>query len=201
MRAAVLFGAITLMDASVFLQASTAPGDQGPWELTESSRLEYITDILRESRTGLSGRQEEVLARVILEESLANELDPLLVMALIKTESTFYNWAKSYKGARGLMQIMPSTGRWVAAELDLEWDGDRTLYNPFLNVRLGIRYISMLRDRYGDDTFLTLAAYNEGPTRLSRVLREGGAPPERYARKVLAYYEDFAAESGFAGYN
>jgi soluble lytic murein transglycosylase len=196
--AAVLIGGMAIMEACVspMFDASSDVQSSGMDIPDDASRLSYMAGLLSESRTGLGPADEARLAEVILEESVANGLDPLFVMALIKTESTFYNWARSYKGAKGLMQIMPRTGRWVAEELDLEWDGDRTLFNPYLNVRLGIRYISHLRERYGDDTLLTLAAYNAGPTRLSRIIRRGANPPERYANKVLAIYKDF--QEGYA---
>jgi soluble lytic murein transglycosylase len=198
--AAVLIGGMAIMEACVFpmFDASFDVQSSGMDIPDDESRLSYMAALLSESRTGLGPADEARLAEVILEESVANGLDPLFVMALIKTESTFYNWARSYKGAKGLMQIMPRTGRWAAEELDLEWDGDRTLFNPYLNVRLGIRYISHLRERYGDDTLLTLAAYNAGPTRLSRIIRRGANPPKRYADKVLANYKDF--QEGY-GYN
>ena len=158
---------------------------------TEDPRLAHIAGLLKESRTGLNDTIELRLAEVILEESLKHDVDPLLVMALIRTESTFDNWAQSHKGALGLMQIMPETGRWVAGEFDIEWGGEGTLFDPYQNVRLGIRYYSVLRERYGNDTRLTLTAYNEGPTRLSRRIRRGRKPPRRYASKVLAHYRDF----------
>ncbi|MFQ5441550.1 MAG: lytic transglycosylase domain-containing protein [Thermodesulfobacteriota bacterium] len=192
--AAVLFGALVLADA-VLLPAFE------PYSFEGTSRLDYISGILNESKTGLSDDDEAKLARVILNESSSYKVDPLLVMALIKTESTFYNWARSYKGAKGLMQIMPMTGRWVAGELDLEWEGDHTLFDPYANVKMGIHYLSVLREKYGEDTFLTLAAYNAGPSRLSRIIRDGGSLPRTYASKVLANYKDFQKKAGYTGYN
>ncbi len=188
--AAILFGALVLADAMLIPALE-------PYSFEGTSRLEYISGILNDSRTGLSGDDEAKLARVILKESSAYKVDPLLVMALIKTESTYYNWARSYKGAKGLMQLMPVTGRWAAGELDLEWDGDRTLFDPYANVRMGIHYLSVLREKYGEDTFLTLAAYNAGPSRLSRIIRRGGNLPRRYARKVLANYKDLQEKAGY----
>ncbi|GMR05004.1 MAG: hypothetical protein BMS9Abin23_0928 [Thermodesulfobacteriota bacterium] len=189
--AAVLFGVLVLAEATLMPTLESH-------SFKNSSRIDYISGILKDSRTGLSTPDEARLARVILDESAAYDVDPLLVMALIQTESTFYNWARSYKGAKGLMQIMPHTGRWVARELDLEWNGDRTLFDPYMNVRLGIHYFSLLREKYGENTFLTLAAYNAGPARLSRIIRRGAKPPVRYANKVLANYR--ALQKG-ADYN
>jgi soluble lytic murein transglycosylase-like protein len=194
LRAVIFLGVLIVAEALVIPSPNAGPNADS---FTEASKLDYMTGILREHWTGLDAVGEARLARIIYDESSAQNLDPLLVMALIKTESTFYNWARSYKGAKGLMQIMPRTGRWAAQELDLEWDGDRTLYNPDLNVRLGIYYLSSLQERYRDDTLLSLAAYNAGPTSLSRRIRRGKALPKGYANKVLANYKDFRVGIGY----
>ena len=165
--------------------------------LSGTTRLYYMNDILRKSITGLSAPDEAKLVTVIIDESSAYKVDPLLVMALIKTESTYYNWARSYKGAMGLMQIMPPTGRWVAGEIDLEWVGDDTLYDPYTNVRLGIHYFSALKQRYEDNLELTLAAYNAGPTRLSSLMRRGRTPPRVYAKKVMDNYQQLKQMEGY----
>ncbi len=194
LRAVIFFGVLLAAEALVIPSPNADPNAD---YFTEAYRLEYLTGILNEHRTGLDAVDEARLARIIYEECSMQNLDPLLVMALIKTESSFYNWARSYKGAKGLMQLMPRTGRWAAQELDLEWDGDRTLYNPDINVRLGIYYFSALQDRYRDDTMLSIAAYNEGPTRLARRIRRGKAPPKGYADKVLANYKDLREGIGY----
>ena len=186
LKAVIFFGVLIIAEAFFIPSPNADPNSD---YFTESSNLEYMTEILRGYFTGLKADDEVRLARIIYEESLAQNLDPLLVMALIKTESTFYNWARSYKGAKGLMQLMPRTGRWAARELDLKWDGDRTLYNPDINVRLGIYYFSVLQERYRDDTMLSITAYNEGPTRVARRIRRGKSQPKGYSNKVLANYK------------
>ena len=192
---AVIFLGVLIIAEAFFIPSPNA--DPNADFFTEASRLEYMTRILREHWTGLGADDEARLARIIYEESSAQNLDPLLVMALIKTESTFYYRARSYKGAKGLMQLMPRTGRWAARELDLQWDGDRTLYNPDINVKLGIYYFSVLQERYRDDTMLSIAAYNEGPTRIARRIRRGKALPKGYSNKVLTNYKGFREGIGY----
>lgn len=148
-----------------------------------------VMTVLKDYRTGLAFSEERKLAQVIVDESRTYGMDPLLVLALIKTESTFYNWSKSFKGAVGLMQILPTTGEALARELDLEWAGEETLLNPFVNVKLGIHYLSKLKDRFKDDTGF-IAAYNTGPTRLAYRRRLGQNPGRWYADRVLANYEN-----------
>lgn len=105
------------------------------------------------------------------------KLDPNLIRAMVEVESDFEIRAVSPKGAEGLMQIMPGTGRGLG--LVDPFDGAR-------NLEAGIRYFRGLLDNFGD-VRLALAAYNAGP---ARVAQAGGVPdiPETkaYVAKVLA---------------
>lgn len=159
----------------------------------DASMLDYVHGILKENRTGLGSIEELKLAEAILMESVTNKIDPLFVLALMKTESTFYNWSKSFNGALGLMQILPSTGEELAGELNLKWDGEGTLLDPYANVKMGVRYFSKLQDRY-KDTETSLTAYNVGPGRVDSGVE--GLPPV-FARKVLSNYRYFKERADF----
>lgn len=89
--------------------------------------------------------------------------DPLLVLALIRQESAFQEMARSIVGARGLMQIMPRTGKSLAKKKNFR---PEDLYDPELNVRLGTTYIDKLIKRYDGNLFHVLAAYNAGALRV-----------------------------------
>jgi hypothetical protein len=80
---------------------------------------------MEEHRTGLASVTKEEVAEVIYEEATRHNYDPKFVLALIATESEFYNWAVSEKGAKGLMQIMPYVAESLAQELGIEYSGDR----------------------------------------------------------------------------
>lgn len=86
-----------------------------------------------------------------MDESRNYNIDPLWTAALIKTESGFRRTARSEKGALGLMQIRLSTGKGIAEELRLGWDGEKTLLNPYNNVKMGLHYLSWLFERYDKD--------------------------------------------------
>ena len=106
---------------------------------------------------------KEELAEVIYEEAIRYNHDPKFILALIAIESSFQNWSVSEQGAKGLMQIMPYVAESLAQELGIEWSGDRTLFNPFLNIRMGSYYLSQLIHEF-KDLRLALTAYNYGPT-------------------------------------
>jgi soluble lytic murein transglycosylase-like protein len=134
--------------------------------------------------TGLDPALHEDLARAILSESAAAQLDPLLVLAVIEVESGFDPAAVSRAGALGLMQLLPSTLQREAAGLGLAVTDP---HDPVANVRAGVRYLRRCLDSYRDRD-VALMAYNAGPNRLYGWIQAGAVPGEvvGYARRVLA---------------
>lgn len=100
------------------------------------------------------------------------ELDPYFVAAVIRVESRFFSVAESRRGAKGLMQLMPETARWVAQQMNLEYRPE-LLEDPQYNIRLGCWYLSNLLAQFDGNPFLVLAAYNGGRGRVTRWLEEG----------------------------
>ncbi|NKE69927.1 lytic transglycosylase domain-containing protein [Nitrospiraceae bacterium HYJII51-Mn-bac16s-1-B09] len=149
-----------------------------------------IFEILSGFETGLDKHQEKKLASFIHQESRRYGFDPELIVAVISTESSFYNWAISPKGAVGLMQLIPTTGKEVAERNDIVWHGKDLLFDPFLNIRLGIHYLWMLYLKFGD-IHIALTAYNYGPGKVVRWLKAGQKIPTNYSEKVLDYYQKF----------
>ncbi|MCL1905998.1 MAG: lytic transglycosylase domain-containing protein [Clostridiales bacterium] len=107
-------------------------------------------------------------------EAIAGEydIDPWLVFAVIRVESSFNEAAESHAGARGLMQIMPSTASWIA---DTAGFGpvEEDIWLPEINIRLGCWYIDWLRDYYSGDTVAAVAAYNAGISNVDGWLAKG----------------------------
>ncbi|MCK4771713.1 MAG: lytic transglycosylase domain-containing protein [Candidatus Latescibacteria bacterium] len=116
-------------------------------------------------------------ADLIVSETSGWDLDPFLVLALIKQESAFEQDARSYVGARGLMQLMPATADEWARRLRHPPVEDEDLYNPRINLRLGIPYLARLVNQFNGSIEKALAAYNAGPTNVRRW--ERGLPDER----------------------
>jgi soluble lytic murein transglycosylase-like protein len=156
----------------VDLAGAPSPGDQ-------------IAARFARFQTGLAAFEIREVARVVVEESERNGFDWELVLAVIETESSFNNFARSNVGALGLMQIMPATGEMLAAQLSIPWNGASTLFDPVVNVRLGTRYLAALHAKY-QTWDGALAAYNWGPAAIDRRLRRGDALPSLYARAVYA---------------
>ncbi|MFL5783035.1 MAG: transglycosylase SLT domain-containing protein [Bacteriovoracaceae bacterium] len=99
-----------------------------------------------------------------LRKALKNDtLDPLVVLSLIRQESVFNPQARSPVGARGLMQIMPTTARRMKRTVR-----DKHLVNPELNIELGTRYFKNLLKRYDGNLVYVLGAYNAGEARVER---------------------------------
>jgi soluble lytic murein transglycosylase-like protein len=116
----------------------------------------------------------------IAESGKRNGVDPVLLYAIMHRESSFKRYAVSYKGARGLMQLMPAT----AVRF-----GVRNIFDPAQNVEGGARYVRFLLDRFGGDVRLALAGYNAGE---GAVDKYQGVPPYRetqeYVRRIGERY-------------
>jgi len=122
----------------------------------------------------------------ILQASQAYEVEPALIRAIIMVESSYNPRAVSHRGAKGLMQLMPITAKWLGVD---------DAFDPALNIDGGVRYLKRLLDRFEGNVELALAAYNAG----SRYVRKyGGVPPFRatrsYIKKVLEYHEQYQVE-------
>ena len=109
----------------------------------------------------------------IREEARRHKLDPYLIAGIIRQETVFNPKARSRANALGLMQLLPSTGQAVAKKNSL--GGGRIsqadFFNPVINIQLGTAYIRELFDRFGRFEYVA-AAYNGGPTRVSRWLNQ-----------------------------
>ena len=128
-------------------------------------------------------------------------IDKYLVYAIIKAESNFEEEAKSASNAVGLMQIMESTAMETANKLELNIT-EEYLFEPELNIQLGIRYFTDLLEKYNNNYNLAIIAYNAGIGNVDKWIQEGtikedGSDIENvpfketnnYVRKILRDYE------------
>ena len=128
-------------------------------------------------------------------------IDPLLVYSIIKAESNFKEGATSNRGAIGLMQLLDKTAKEVAENNVMEYETGVTLYNAEKNIKLGIIYLSSLKNIYNNVPVM-LAAYNAGIGNVNRWIENGtiksdGSDIENipfketntYVRKILKDYK------------
>lgn len=109
---------------------------------------------------------------IVNEAAHRHNVDPLLVVAMMRTESGFDPAAVSVKGARGLMQLMPDTARWAAEQMGLTSFVVDDLDVPDTNIALAVWYIGHLMDTFDHRVLPVVAAYNAGPGNVQRWLRE-----------------------------
>ena len=127
-------------------------------------------------------------------------IDPMLSYAIIKTESNFKENAESKSGAIGLMQLMENTAREQAEKINIGYSKE-ILYEPEINIKLGLNYFNVLLDYYNQNYILAFAAYNAGIGNVQKWIEEGiikrdGSDIENipfketnmYVRKVLSTY-------------
>ena len=123
--------------------------------------------------------------RTIREHAERHELDPAWLAAQIRAESAWMPQARSSADARGLMQILPGTGRDLARTLGLPWPGSAALDRPLFNITLGSAYLRQQLDAFGGRPHLAIAAYNAGPTPVRRwQAARGGLDPDLFIETI-----------------
>ena len=180
-------------------------GGSGEWiEVADNTKKKQVHELLKiysvvkTHRNDLKDASVWAISRTILEESRKHSLDPLLVLAVIRVESSFQDLAVSSEGARGLMQIRPIVANAMAEEVDLgsgEIPDPGSLDDPVLNIKLGVFYLRHLKKSFRD-LKLVLTAYNWGPTEIRNRLEENEELPLEYAMKVLAAYHGYHKGKG-----
>jgi soluble lytic murein transglycosylase len=139
-----------------------------------------------------------------LDHTSLNGFDPLFVGALVMAESDWDPHAFSRVGARGLMQLMPETGRRLARTLGIELSTDDQLFDASLNLRLGAAYLAELLQRFDGSLPLMFASYNAGEDAVSKWWAQRGSQDieefiadipyretRRYVQRVFVYYAEY----------
>lgn len=130
---------------------------------------------------------------LVLQESAQRELDPLVMYALMRQESQFIPGARSHADARGLTQVIPSTGEGIAQQLGDNGFSPGDLYLPYVNVRYGTYYLSSNLPTFDRKLLPGLAAYNGGPGNADRWLAGSALiDPDLYVERIdLFETEDY----------
>jgi soluble lytic murein transglycosylase len=135
-------------------------------------------------------------------------VDPHLVAAIIREESTYNPEAVSPAGALGLMQVMLQTGEMIANRLGAEPFNRERLFDPSYNIKLGTRYLGHLTEKFNHNPVYTIAAYNAGPEVVAKWAQQLGGDPDEfiesipytetrlYVKRVLRSYREYKRVSG-----
>lgn len=140
---------------------STLEDRESPQDQTEYQAL-------RQQLTYWQARYPLPFFEEITTWSQQRQLNPFLVTALIRQESRFEPKIRSVAGAVGLMQVMPSTGKWIAQKINLQ---EYNKENPQDNIRLGTWYLVHTHEEYDNNSMLAIASYNAGPGNIAKWLR------------------------------
>ncbi|MGI5825500.1 MAG: lytic transglycosylase domain-containing protein [Bacillota bacterium] len=155
-------------------------------------------------------------SEIIVEEADNYDIDPLLVCAMIKSESNYDPDAVSAVGAVGLMQLMPDTASWLAEKHSIEYD-ESMLYAADYNIRLGCLYLDTLLEYWDGNIVEAVASYNGGHANVEKWVSNGtwdgteediGSIPfaetRTYTQKVMDCYDNYINLYGddirFAGF-
>ena len=144
-----------------------------------------LREILSDNRIYLSRSNVEGMATRVEQVSLKYGISSDMIYAVIQAESSFDPRALSNRGAMGLMQLLPSTAREVAAQMNIQWTDDGILWDPMTNLEMGTFYLRSLLTRF-DDVGVALAAYNQGPNRIAALQASQATLPIEYPQRVLS---------------
>ncbi len=163
------------------------------WEAWELEFQEGLGRVLARM-AGLPEEEALEIVEIAYRESNVQVVDVFRTLGFIVTESRGQKEAISHMGARGLMQIMPGTGRFIAAAHSEPWEGIGSLYKADLNIRYGVWYYKDLLRIFEGDENAAIAAYNWGPDHIAYRIRVGQDLPKVYPRKVLEAQEQVRKE-------
>jgi len=165
-------------------------------EKPRSKELVKIFSVVKSHRPDITEAEAWRVSEAILEESAKRHLDPLMVLAVIQVESGFQYTMVSPMGARGLMQIMPETGKFLTESLSSEYGSHaasfrpEALDDPLLNIRLGVYYLHGLTKQF-PSLNLALVAYNTGPAEIQNRLEKNLEVSDDYANLVIETYQSY----------
>jgi hypothetical protein len=185
----IILGVILFISTSVYADIYKYVDEDGVVCYTDTPFGKKVNRVFRENVDSTPGQPQLVKADynviedyhgIVHEKASEYNMDPSLIKAVIKTESNWNSRAVSRKGAKGLMQLMPTTA------------SDMNVHNPFNpeeNIEGGTKYLKYLLERFNGDLTLALAAYNAGPKTVEKF---GFVPPitetKQYVNKVLSLY-------------
>ena len=160
----------------------------------EDGEHDAIPIIVKDLRTIIEEHnqgQADEIAKIIYDEATKRGVDPLILTAMAYRESHFNPDARGKSGEYGLIQIMPSTGRWIAGKLGYDDWQPSDMLDVRMNIEFAAYYLWAVTKDMGDDTWTGVLAYNAGPTGARNWLAGNDVDSHDYVRKVQATYTAF----------
>lgn len=155
--------------------------------ITKKVSQKEITHLLQQKLPKKYRARAGEFASVIIKESTKYKMDPYFILAVISGESSFNPEAKGPVSEIGFMQLRLGTGEWMSLKLKIKWNGEQTLKDPVKNIKLGVRYLAWLRERFNKDPQKYIAAYNMGEKNVHRAVQRKIIPKD-YPRHVMKRY-------------
>ncbi len=141
------------------------------------------------SANRLTSRQQYNIAEIIVKQASLYNIDPVLIVAQIQVESNFKNDALSKKGAKGLMQLLPDTAKYIRNKTQIKVSEPYNLFDISTNISLGTAYMAYLLKKTNGNIEYALTAYNIGPANMFRAIKNNDIPTG-YSHKVLSVYNN-----------
>ncbi|MDR2554844.1 MAG: transglycosylase SLT domain-containing protein [Fibromonadaceae bacterium] len=163
----------------------------GEYALAHRLARNFIDLVSREKMTGIPLQVLKFLFPIPHEAKVRKhaKIDPFLIYSVMRQESMFDALITSPAGARGLLQIMPATGDVLARSEGIKKFNKDMLYNSYMNIRLGIRYLNDLYNEYKGDYIGILGNYNAGPAPAVRWMTNHGPLPWDIRVEEVSYWE------------
>jgi soluble lytic murein transglycosylase-like protein len=190
---AILFVLVYLMQSALLVYLVADKFDLEEQISFQQKRIRELEERLQifkaidDFQIGFNQEEATRLGDVIYAESKKYGYDPMFIMAVIKTESSFRKGQISSAGAVGLMQVIPYVGADVAPRAGVDWGGSSTLVEPETNIKVGARLLFEQILKFGD-VKKALVSYNMGETALRDLMRQNKPLPKRYLEAVEENY-------------
>lgn len=158
--------------------------------ISELEEKLQILQVIEDFQIGFSDEEKQQVTEVIYSECKKYDYDPLFLLAMIFTESSFKRGQVSSAGAEGLMQIRPFVGRSLADKMGVDWKDSTTLFQPELNIKMGSLHLFEMILKF-KDVRKAVISYNLGESALRDRVRLNKPLPKSYLNKVMDNYKTF----------
>lgn len=154
---------------------------------SENQMKSFIHNKLKDSLPQKYQSRVLKISESLISQANLYNMDPLFIVALIENESQFNPQALGRHGEQGLMQVKPSTAKWIAKKYKLAWGKQYSLYHPIQNLKFGVAYLDYLRKKFNGSGQFYIEAYNMGPQRMNAAIKRH-IVRKTYQHQIQSHY-------------